>query len=126
MKKQIYHNIDIGQKGERIASTYLRSRGYNIIERNFTTPFGEIDIIAVKNKLLTFFEVKTRTSEKYGTPLSSITRDKKKHILKNCEYYLLVKNKFENMCSIDLIAIKLDTYGDMQMLTHIKNAIIKE
>ena len=126
MGKKSHHNINIGEKGERMAEKHLISRGYKIIEKNFTTPFGEIDIIAKKNKLLTFFEVKTRISTKYGSPLSSITGDKKKHILKNCEYYLYIKDKFESKYSIDLISLKLDINGNMQILKHIKNAIIQE
>ena len=96
------------------------------MKKNFTSPFGEIDLIALKKKVLTFIEVKTRISDKYGPPLASITQTKQKHILKNCEYYLMVKNKFNSKCSIDLISIKLDQKGEMQILKHIRNAIIKE
>lgn len=126
MRDQKNHNILIGKTGEKLASKFLKSRGYKVLEKNFTSPFGEIDLIALKKHVLTFFEVKTRISDKYGPPLAAITLTKKAHILKNCEYYLMVKNKFNSKCSIDLISIKLDQAGKLQILKHIRNAIIKE
>ena len=52
--------------GEKIAQKYLKNNGYKIIENNYYTRNGEIDIIANKEKYIVFVEVKTRTNEKYG------------------------------------------------------------
>ena len=56
-----------GEKGEKLAAGYLRRRGYRILERNYQTRFGEIDLIARKRDVLVFVEVKTRAA---GAPVS--------------------------------------------------------
>ncbi len=58
--------------GENAAAEFLKKKGYVILERNFRKGYGEIDIIAVKKGTLVFVEVKTRSSDKFGTPLDAI------------------------------------------------------
>ena len=116
--------IDLGKLGERIAGKHVASRGYKILERNFVTPFGEIDIIAEKNNRIVFFEVKTRMSEKFECPLSSITVEKQRHIRKNCKYYLKTCGQSEKVCRIDAIAVTLDRDKKLQVLEHVKNALL--
>jgi putative endonuclease len=112
-----------GRLGETIAEKYLRSRGFSILEKNFRTPFGEIDIIARRDGCVSFLEVKTRTSYSFGPPLSSITETKKKHIIRNCQYYLKLRGLCESPCRIDAIGIKLDTKGRIETLQYVENAI---
>ena len=57
-----------GKDGEEIAVKFLRERGYQILEQNNSTKWGELDIIASKNDILIFVEVKLKTTEDYGTP----------------------------------------------------------
>jgi putative endonuclease len=109
--------------GEEIAGQYLLSRGFSILEKNFRTPFGEIDIIACRDGCLSFAEVKTRTSEAFGPPLSSITETKKRHIIKNCQYYLKLRGLCESPCRIDCIGIKLSPSGRLETLRYVKNAV---
>ena len=116
----------VGILGEKIARDFLASRGYKILETNFRTPFGEIDIIGGRSGLTVFFEVKTRISEKYGAPLSSITPVKKKHIIKSVEYYLGSDTRKKERIRIDAISIKLNERCELEVLKHIKNAIEKE
>ncbi len=82
MTKNTY---EAGKKSEEEAVRILENRGFRIIERNFHSRFGEIDIIATKNKTLYFFEVRLR---KKG-PIFSITRQKIKRIFKTIDYFLL-------------------------------------
>ncbi|MGB2630976.1 MAG: YraN family protein [Candidatus Omnitrophota bacterium] len=117
-------NQGIGKLGEGIAEKFLTSRGYKVLHRNFTTPFGEIDIVATQRSCTVFFEVKTRISEKFGSPLSSITRKKQKHILRNCQFYLKRRGLCGVPCRIDAISINLDQMGELKILRHVKNAII--
>lgn len=112
-----------GKLGERIAKIFLIRRGFSILAKNFSTPFGEIDLVAEQNGYIVFFEVKTRTSERFGPPVSAITRIKQKHILKNCQYYRKRYRLYNRPCRIDVIAISLDMYGKLQVLRHVKNAI---
>ncbi|MCH5717484.1 YraN family protein [Niabella hibiscisoli] len=67
------HN-DIGKNGESLAATYLQSKGYTIVCKNWRHSYYEIDIIANKGKKLHFIEVKTRSSEVYGHPEDSVTK----------------------------------------------------
>ena len=66
----------LGQYGEDSAAQFLENRGFQIIERNYRCPIGEIDIIARDGKWLVFIEVKTRSGGGYGHPLESITNQK--------------------------------------------------
>ena len=69
-----------GYIGEKIAQSYLTRKGYEIIETNFLTKRGEIDIISKKDKNIIFVEVKTRTNLKFGTPATAVNLIKKRHI----------------------------------------------
>ena len=67
---------EIGKKGETVAVRYLKKQGYRIVEQNYRSKVGEIDIIARDKQSLVFVEVKTRTNEKFGLPETSITQEK--------------------------------------------------
>ena len=58
----------LGEKGETLACTFLQGKGYKIIQRNYRSSYGEIDIIAWHDRILVFIEVKTRTNLTYGYP----------------------------------------------------------
>lgn len=73
--------------GEDAACRHLLKKGYKILERNFRKGYAEIDIIAVTNKTLVFFEVKTRTSDSFGTAFSAIDRRKLDLIVKTSLFY---------------------------------------
>ncbi len=62
--------------GETLAAEFLAARGYQIIARNHRSRFGEIDIIALHKSDIVFVEVKTRSSDRFGTPAEAITRSK--------------------------------------------------
>jgi len=80
------HNQQIGKWGEEIAAEYLVQKGYMILEKNFRTPFGEIDIIAQIEGLIVFVEVKARTSTSFGLPEEALTWRKLSH-MKSCAIY---------------------------------------
>jgi putative endonuclease len=116
-------NLKIGRSGEKMAERFLASRGFSVLERNYRTPFGEIDMIGERDGFLVFFEVKTRLSETFGPPLSSISEIKKKHILKNCQFYLKKRRLCETPCRIDVIGLDLYPDGRLKILRHVRNAI---
>lgn len=70
----------LGKKGEDIAAAFLEKKGYNILFRNYKCSFGEIDIIAKHKKTLSFIEVKTRSTKKYGLPQEAVTSVKQAKI----------------------------------------------
>jgi len=79
---------EIGAKGEAQALNYLLEKGYQLIEQNYYTPFGEIDIIMAKENELYFIEVKYRNSIKYGYPIEAMTGNKLKCLKKSMAFYL--------------------------------------
>ena len=86
---QDLHKKLLGKKGERLVAEYLKNKGYKIIEKNYRTPFGEADIIAKNGDEVLFIEVKTRTSDKYGTPAESVVKRKRETYVKIAKFYWL-------------------------------------
>ncbi len=84
-----------GALGEDIAVEFLQKKGYRIIERNFLTPIGEIDIIAKKDGILCFVEVKFRKSDSFGSAFEAVDYRKLNKLRKVIEFYCL-KNKIKD------------------------------
>lgn len=78
---------DIGNNGEEAAARYLASRGYAILERNFTRRGGEIDLIAKKDGCTVFVEVKTRKNDRYGSAAEYVSGEKMKRIRRTALQY---------------------------------------
>ena len=121
------NNIEIGETGERIASSYIRRSGYRIIVKNFKTRIGEIDIIACKQRTLIFIEVKCRRSKRFGAPFESVTREKTKKIRKIAQQYISLnqqelKNYKELKCRFDVISIMLGADDKVCELIHMEDA----
>jgi len=117
-----------GKIGEEIAVSYLRRKGYTILEQNYQTRVGEIDIIAKvaegeKDKIerYIFFEVKARTGKTFGYPEESVTHSKIGRIAATAMAYLLEHNLDEAEWQIDVIAIELDSDTRARKITHLEN-----
>ena len=105
-----------GVGGEIKAVDFLKEKGYNIIETNYTNKLGEIDIIALDGKTLVFVEIKCRSTLAFGRPCEAVDLKKQQKIRKVAELYLLIKGKYYSDCRFDVIEI----LGDE--INHIKNA----
>lgn len=79
----------LGQFGEDFTVRYLKKHGYKIIERNFHSRFGEIDIIAVKKNIIAFVEVKTRTEGALYSPREAVDFHKQQKCVKTAQYFLI-------------------------------------
>jgi putative endonuclease len=82
------HHIHTGQTGEAMAAGYLLQQGFTLLHRNWTYAHCEIDIIAVKNDILHFVEVKTRRSLLFGHPEESVSEKKLESLAKAAEAFL--------------------------------------
>lgn len=82
---------ELGKKYEDVAKEYLANKGYEILDSNFYTHYGEIDIIAKDGNYLVFIEVKYRKNTKYGNPLEAISSRKIKNIRNSAVYYMYSK-----------------------------------
>ncbi|MFY9457654.1 MAG: YraN family protein [Candidatus Spechtbacterales bacterium] len=114
-----------GDTGEEVAFSYLKDHGYKVLERNYANKFGEIDIVAQKDKTVVFVEVKSQ----YGLggelyPERNVDWRKQGKLIRAAEYYL-IKNKYPDDTSwqIDVIGVELDTTARRANLRHLKNAI---
>lgn len=115
IKKDNLHNRKLGLKGEKKARRYLVFHGWKILEKNYKTPFGEIDIVARKRDVLAFIEVKTRLTDKYGSPSEAVTETRKRRYISGANYYLCNKD-VDMTVRFDIIEIYRDR------LNHIENA----
>ncbi len=84
---QDVHKKVLGRKGEKLVEKYLKKRGMKILQRNFTTPFGEADIIAKAQDEIVFVEVKTRTSDSFGLPRDAVGAEKQRRYYKIAQFY---------------------------------------
>ena len=114
-------NIEIGKYGESLAAEYLVKKGFKIIEKNYRySKCGEVDIIALDKDELCFIEVKTRTQNRFGTPLEAINRSKLVKILSCLKSYKT--NVEHTRRRIDAVSIELGAGIDKKpKIIHIKN-----
>ena len=105
-----------GRLGEDMATDYLKSTGYKIITRNFCIRGGEIDIIAVKEGILIFIEVKLRFQKNW-----TISYLKKRRLLRAARRFMYKKQFFNSNWRFDFIVLQLNKNGALQKLTHIEN-----
>lgn len=101
----------IGNAGEDFAVNILEDSGYMIIDRNYRTKMGEIDIIASKGAVLHFIEVKTRTGDEFGYPSDAVTETKQNHIRRAAESYIARRRYMWREISLDVIEV---TYNLME------------
>jgi len=84
---------------------FLRNQGYKIIEHNFKNSLGEIDIIAQDKGDLCFVEVKTRKTERFGSPFEAISKTKQRKLSQVALSYLKDKNLFNKSARFDVVGI---------------------
>lgn len=113
MGTNMNHRIELGKFGEDFACQYLLKQGYKILYRNFRCRMGEIDIIAVKNSVLSFIEVKTRrrSNSTYGMPREAVNQAKQKKIYRCAELYMQSKGIILAMPVLSFDVIEIITEG---------------
>ena len=114
-----------GKLGEDIAVKYLENHGFNILERNYRKPWGEIDIIAKQDQELVFFEVKTQQNYLEWEPEENVNKHKKHQLSRIIMTYLKENRISENQdWRVDVLAIKLNMQTKNAEINHIKNIIL--
>lgn len=118
-------NKNLGNKGEDIAAEYLRSKGYQIIQRNFRAKrYGEVDIIAQKRKQLVFVEVKTRIGNQFGHPEEAVGSNKLHELRKMVDYFFNSHPKVKLSPQVDVVAITLNSDYSLQTFEHFENVTL--
>ena len=111
----------IGDIGEKIAADYLLDKGYQLVDNNYTTRYGELDLVALEGGNPVFVEVKTRTSAAFGTPEASVTPAKLERIQNAALLWLQVHPEYPDDWRVDVIAILLNHGKEVQDLQHFIN-----
>lgn len=108
-------NLQTGKIGEEIAKKHLEDKGYKILEQNYRTKFGEIDLLAEKNKGIILVEVRTKRGEAFGSPEESLNKKKLRKLSFNA--------RFKRADRIDAICIVLKPDNTAERLNHYENII---
>jgi putative endonuclease len=90
--------------GEGKAARYLKKHGYKIEKRNYKCPFGEVDIIASKDDVLAFVEVKSRNTDTFGSPREAVNGTRQKRY-KNCARFYFAGREMDCVVRFDVIEI---------------------
>ncbi|HEX2033240.1 MAG TPA: YraN family protein [Chloroflexota bacterium] len=112
----------LGRIGEIAVAAYLERAGWKIVERNYRCPYGEIDIVGWDGRTLVFVEVRTRSSDRFGTPEESITATKKAHMARCAIAYLGSQPAPPTDWRVDVVAVVL-AKGRVVRLEHFKHAL---
>jgi putative endonuclease len=113
----------LGKWGESVAARHLEAKGYEIVERNWRTAQGEIDLVVRGGQELIFVEVKTRRGRELGTPEEGLTRYKADKLMLLAQQYVAQHN-LDVDWRIDLVAVELDGRGKLLRCEHIPNAVL--
>jgi putative endonuclease len=113
----------LGNFGERVAASHLEAKGYEIVERNWASREGEIDLIATRGRDLVFVEVRSKRGGQFGTPEESITGRKAAHIRAAAAAYSQQHPDAPENQRIDAVVIELDAKGRVLRVEQIENAI---
>lgn len=109
---------DLGRYGEDQAASYLQDRGYEIIDRNWRSPVGEIDLVARDKERLVFVEVKTRNGAGFGHPFEAITAKKVARMRRMVAEWCLAKQISGLKVRLDAVAVLIT--GGRVHIEHLK------
>jgi len=113
-----------GSEGEEIAAKFLTDKGFKIIEKNYSTKFGEIDLVVTKDNVLRFIEVKLKKGDFYGTPEEMIGASKLSQVTRMSEFYLMEKPemaKVYDTYSIDAVCIVINENEEIERINLYEN-----
>lgn len=98
-------NLNSGKLAEEIARTFLEQNGFQVLARNFRTRLGEVDIIAKEKGTFCFIEVKSRSSDRFGSPLEAVSLTKQKQISKVAISFLNEKRLLDQNARFDVVSV---------------------
>ena len=111
-------NREVGRRGEEIAAGFLQRKGYELVLRNYSARYGEIDLICRGNGVIVFVEVKAKKGLKFGRPEEMFTRYKLEKVKRMATVYLEGRDV---PCRIDMVAVVLDEFNRPVEIKHYQN-----
>ena len=116
------YNKTIGNYGENLSLKHLIKNNYKILDTNFRTSYGEIDIVATINNIIVFLEIKSRYTDSFGKAIESITYYKQKQIIKLSKYYIHRYNLYNYNVRYDINEVYFNNRNNLYKLNHIIDA----
>ena len=113
-------HLELGRKGEQLAKTLLENAGYEILDENWTHGKAEVDLIAYKDKVIIFAEVKARTGNGFGEPEDFVDARKQRLLVEAAHEYIYLMNH-EGEVRFDIISLLFDKNGNYK-IKHIEDA----
>jgi putative endonuclease len=117
------HRQSLGKRGEDYAAQFLAAHGYVVFERNWHCLVGELDLVTERDGQVIFVEVRTRQTDRLGTPEESITPAKRAKLIAAAQTYLDEHDQADRDWRIDVVAIEIGSRGEVTRCTVIENAI---
>ena len=114
-------NKPLGDRGEQLAAGFLADRGWVILHRNYRIGHREIDLVARRNEVVAFVEVKTRGGLGYGHPLEAITRKKRKEIQQVAAAWMERHGRDGDVYRFDAVSVLVRAGGD-PVIDHVEDA----
>jgi len=112
-------HLELGKAGEETALSYLRGKGYQILDTNWRSGKYEVDIIARDGNFIVFIEVKTRRSDYFGSPEAAVDRTKQRFMIRAADHYITRKD-INLEARFDIITVLFK--ADSQEINHITDA----
>jgi putative endonuclease len=106
---------ELGRTGEQVAAEYLERAGLRILDRNWRSRDGEVDIVAADRQVLVVCEVKTRSGTRFGTPLEAVTRHKRARLRRLAAQWLVAHGVLFDEVRIDVIGVIKEKSGEFQI-----------
>ena len=118
------HRQQLGIRGEQLAAEHLTRRGFEILERNYRTRWGELDIVAYDGATIAFVEVKTRVASAGRTPFESVHSRKREQVRRMASSWLSERSgrPFASVLRFDAIGVTFDRAGRLIALEHLECA----
>lgn len=104
----------VGRRGEELAAAFLATKGFTIIDRNWRSRYGEIDLIVKREREIRFVEVKTRLTKQYGHPEEAVTPTKIRHLHTAVQLWL-ARHPIPLSYGLDVVAIYIDPTGKVHL-----------
>jgi len=124
--RRVLSRQELGALGERHAARALRSRGLRVLEANFRTKYGELDLVARDGDTLVYVEVRTRTrQDDFRTPLESVDAEKQRRLIRLARAYRAARRIPDCPGRYDVVEVIATPQGRILDLRHIEGAFIE-
>lgn len=96
---------EAGREAEALAERFLAEQGYRVLERNYTTRRGEVDLICLEGEVTCFVEVRSRADERHGSPLETISLGKARRVVAAATDWAWRQGRLDSALRFDVVSV---------------------